>query len=217
MSDLPDPGSLHPVTLPDGTVHRQTVFLNRAIDHPNWDIGDFTYYSDFGEVADHASHLAPYLFEGCAERLIIGRFCQFAHGTRFITASANHPMDGFSTFPFSIFRPETMMDYRDLALLRGDTVIGNDVWTGYGATVLPGVTIGDGAIVGAKAVVGGDVPPYAVVAGNPARVVRMRFPAETIERLLRIRWWDWPVAAISRHRAAIEGADIDALEAAARD
>ena len=217
MPVFPDPNRTYPVTLPDGSELRTMVFLNRVIDHPNIEIGDFSYYSDFGEVSDHASHLAPYLFPGSAERLIIGRFCQFAHGTRFITASANHPMSGFSTFPFAVFDPETMADYDHLALLKGDTRIGNDVWICYEGTVMPGVTIGDGAIVAAKSVVTRDVPPFAIVAGNPAKPVRMRFAPEIVARLMEIRWWDWPTNAIARYRHAIEGADISKLEAAARE
>lgn len=211
---FPDPAETYPVTLPDGQAHRQTVHLNRVIDHPNFEIGDFTYYSDFEEVRDHASHIAPYLFPGSREKLVIGRFCQIAHGAKFITSSANHPMDGFSTYPFSIFHPETMGDYAHIGEIKGDTVIGHDVWIGYGATILPGARIGSGAIIGAKAVVGGEVPPYAIVTGNPGRVVRQRFSAEVIAQLLDIAWWDWPPEQIARHRAAIEGADISALAAA---
>lgn len=204
----------HPVVFPDGSTHTKTVFLNRVIDHPNIQIGDYTYYSDFDEVTEHAVHIAPYLFAGSRERLIIGKFCQIAHGSRFITASANHPMGGFSTYPFSIFNPDTMDAYGDLALQWGDTVIGNDVWIGYGATILPGVTIGNGAIIGAKSVVARDVGPYEIVGGNPARIIRPRFDAKTIGSLQRVCWWDWPIDHIQTHRGAIEGADIAALEAA---
>ncbi|MCB1340863.1 MAG: CatB-related O-acetyltransferase [Pseudooceanicola sp.] len=210
----PDPNARHPVILPDGTAHAGTVFLKAAIDHPNISVGEFSYYSDFDTFDDVAARIAPYLFPGCAERLVIGRYCQFAHGTRFITASANHPMAGFSTFPFAIFDPATMGDYAELAHQWGDTVIGNDVWCGKGATVLPGVTIGSGAIIGAGAVVARDVPAYAIVAGNPGRVVRMRFDDSIIARLLKLAWWDWPAERVWRHRSLIAGGDIDALEAA---
>jgi len=205
----------HPVTLPTGEVHQNTVHLNRVISHPRFQIGDYSYFSHFDEVTDYAAVLAPYLFETSAERLVIGKFCQFAHGTRFITASADHPMTGFSTYPFSIFDPQTMGDYADLALIRGDTVVGNDVWIGYGATILPGVTIGDGAVVGACAVVTRDVPAYHIVGGNPAHMIRPRFDPDTIARLRAVAWWDWPVEKIGQHRTVIEGADIQALEAVA--
>ena len=207
----------YPVTLGDGTQHRGTVYLNRVIDHPNFEIGDYTYCSQFDEVDDYAARLAPYLFSGSKEKLVIGKFCQIAHGVRFITASANHPMNGFSTYPFSIFDPTTMGDYADLALQWGDTVIGNDVWLGYGALVLPGVRIGDGAIIGAGSVVASDVPAYQIVGGNPARVIRARFDPDVVERLLSIRWWDWPISKIGACRDAIEGADPDRLTVFASD
>jgi virginiamycin A acetyltransferase len=93
-------------------------------------------------------------------------------------------------------------------------VIGNDVWIGREAVIMPGVRIGDGAIIGARAQVTRDVPPYAVVVGNPGRVAKMRFPPETVEALLAIRWWDWEPERIGRNVAAIQGADIDALRGA---
>lgn len=207
-----DASARHPITLPTGDVHEATVHLARAIDHPNIAIGDYTYYSDFDRVEDYAARIAPYIYPGSPERLVIGKFVQIAHGVRFITASANHPMRGYSTYPFAVFNPQTMGAYVDEVAEYGDTVVGNDVWLGYGATVLPGVTIGDGAIVGAKAVVSRDVPPYAIVAGNPARVVRRRFDDETVDRLLKLRWWDWPIEDIERNRAAIEAADPKLLE-----
>ena len=203
----------HPITLPTGDRHLPTVHLARAIDHPNIEVGDYTYYSDFEPLEDYAARIAPYIYPGSPERLVIGKFVQIAHGVTFITSSANHPMRGFSTYPFAIFNPVTMGAYVDEVAGHGDTVVGNDVWLGYGATVLPGVTIGDGAIIGAKAVVSRDVPPYAVVAGNPAEVRRMRFDAATVETLLAIRWWDWEIGRIERARRAIEGCDLAALQA----
>jgi virginiamycin A acetyltransferase len=208
-----DAAARHPITLPTGDRHLPTVHLARAIDHPNIEVGDYSYYSDFEPVEDYAARIAPYTYPGSPERLVIGKFVQIAHGVTFITSSANHPMRGFSTYPFAIFNPETMGAYVDEVAGHGDTVVGNDVWLGYGATVLPGVTIGDGAIIGAKAVVSRDVPPYAVVAGNPAEVRRMRFDAATVEALLAIRWWGWDIERIERARPAIEGCDLAAMRA----
>lgn len=211
---FPEPGTRHPQRLPDGSANPATVFLKGAIDHPRLVAGAYSYAHAHQPPDDWAAALAPYLFEFSPERLVIGKFCQIAHGVQFITASANHRHDGFSSFPFAIFdgfgpdRPSMPPPGRD-------TVIGNDVWLGTGAMVLPGTRIGDGVIVGAGAVVGGSVPPYSVVAGNPARVVRPRFDAPTVARLLRLRWWDWPIETILAHEAAICGGDIDALEAAA--
>ncbi|MCB1406680.1 MAG: CatB-related O-acetyltransferase [Rhodobacteraceae bacterium] len=209
---LPDPLTLHPIILPDGTAHPGTVLLRAAIDHPNIEVGDYAYASDFRVPDDYAASLAPYLYPGAPERLVIGRFAQIAQGVTFITASANHPLRGVSTYPFRIYDMSTTGPYRDEARTHGDTVIGPDVWLGFEARVLPGVTIGAGAIVAACAVVAHDVPPYAVVAGNPARVVKMRFDDATIARLLALAWWDWPIDRILAALPAIEDADLDALE-----
>lgn len=95
---------------------------------------------------------------------------------------------------------------------KGDIVVGNDVWIGYEAVILAGVTIGDGAIIGARAVVTRDVPPYTIVGGVPAKPIRRRFPDETVTRLLDIRWWDWPVEKIRRNLAVIQTGNIAALE-----
>lgn len=208
---LLDKDTVNPITLPNGQVVYGTVYLKNFIDHPRITVGDYSYASRFDTPEDWAAALAPYLFAISNEKLVIGRFCQFAHGTTFITSSANHPMGGFSTYPFKVFKPETMMGYVDLPFK--DTVVGNDVWTGHNATIMPGVTIGDGAIVATAAVVTKDVPAFSIVAGNPARVVKMRFADEVIAELLRIRWWDWDIARIEANLAAIEGSDIEALQA----
>lgn len=211
--DFPSPDTPYPVILPDGTRHEGTVFLKAAIDHPNINVGDYTYASAHVPPADWAFHLAPYLYPGCPETLTIGRFCQFADGVTFITASANHRYDGFSSFPFSVFLD---MDRRRPSMPQtfADTIIGHDVWIGQGAKVLPGAHIESGCIIGASAVVSGHIPPYSIVAGNPAKIVRRRFDAPTVARLLELAWWDWPIAAIVAHEAAICGADLAALEAA---
>jgi virginiamycin A acetyltransferase len=190
------------------------VHLNRVISHPNIEIGDHTYANDFDPPEDWAARLAPYLYPGAPERLRIGRFCQIAHGVRFITASANHPMDGISTYPFPVFHPNRMADFRSGFAGLPDTVIGNDAWIGHGALILPGAVLGNGVIVGAGAVVGGRIVDYAIVAGNPARVIRMRFSPETIAALNRIAWWDWPPERIEAHLPDLMGTDPAALERA---
>lgn len=200
----------HPICTPDGQVVPACVYLKNVISHPRITVGDYSYASNFTAPTDWAQTLAPYLFPISNEKLVIGRFCQFAHGTLFITSSANHPMGGFSTYPFRVFKPETMADYIDLPFR--DTVIGNDVWIGHGATVMPGVTIGDGVIVAAGAVVTKDVPPYCIVGGNPAAVIRQRFSDVVVADLLAIRWWDWDIDRIEANLAAIESVDIEALK-----
>lgn len=208
---LPDATCVHPIVLPDGTPHAGTVHLRAVIDHPRITAGAYSYASDFDPPPRDgwAARLAPYLFDFSAERLVIGRFCQIAQGVRFLTASANHAMDGLSTYPFAVFDPEAGTgDQPD----RRDTVIGHDVWLGYGALVCPGARIGSGAIVGAGAVVRGTVPDYSIVTGNPARPVRPRFEPARIAALLRLGWWDWPPEDIAAARPALDGGDIAALE-----
>jgi len=204
----------HPIILPDGNPHTGTVHLNQVIDHPNIAIGDYSYYSGLDKPADYASALAPYLYPGAPERLTIGKFCQIADGVRIITSSANHAMEGFSTYPFAVFNPELIGGYATSIGNQRDTVIGNDVWLGFESVVMPGVSIGNGAIIAARTVVTGDVPDYAVIGGNPGRVLKRRFPDDVVERLLGLAWWDWDVERIGRHVDAITGADIDALERA---
>ncbi len=130
-----DASLVHPITLPDGTVYRDTVYLKNVIDHPRMEIGEFSYYTHSGPVGDTALILAPYLGHGVLEKLIIGKFVQIARGSYFITSSANHPMNGFTTYPFRIFKPETF-GYKDLPVK--DTVVEHDVWIGQNAAIMPG-------------------------------------------------------------------------------
>ncbi len=211
---LPGAELAHPITLPNGSRHPGTVYLSAVIDHPRMQVGAYSYASDFDPPAQDgwAQRLAPYLFEFSQDRLQIGKFCQIAHGVRFIGSSANHAKDGLTTFPFAVFDPDTMIGYQPDTR---DTVVGHDVWLGYGALVLPGARIGNGVIVGAGAVVRGSVPDYTVVAGNPGRVMRLRFEPEQIARLNALAWWDWPPERIVAAREALEAGDIAALEALA--
>ncbi|MBV7396652.1 CatB-related O-acetyltransferase [Mameliella sediminis] len=208
-SILPAADLAHPITLPDGSTHLGTVYLKNVIDHPRVEVGDYTYASDFNPPEDWATHLAPYLFPFSQEKLTIGKYCQIAHGVRFVGSSANHAMDGVTTFPFAVFDPDTMLGYQPDSR---DMTIGHDVWLGYGALVLPGARIGNGVIVGAGAVVRGTIPDYAIVTGNPAQVVRMRFTDDEIERLNRLAWWDWPPETVARAREALLAGDVAALE-----
>ena len=207
-----DADAIHPITLPDGTIYSDTVYLRNVIDHPRMEIGDFSYYTHAGRPEDTARILAPYLGHGVRERLVIGKFVQIARGSYFITSSANHPMTGFTTYPFRIFKPETF-GYKDLPVK--DTIVGHDVWIGHDAAIMPGVRIGAGAIVAAASVVTRDVPPYAVAGGNPAAVIRMRYSAEIIGELLEIAWWDWPLEKIEANLPSLSNGDLAALRAAA--
>lgn len=207
-AQLPGAHLTHPITLPDGTPHHGTVYLKNVIDNPRMQIGDFTYASDFDPPEDWAGRLAPYLFPFSQEKLVIGKYCQIAHGVRFIGSSANHDSRGLTTFPFAVFDPDTMLGYQPDTR---DTVIGHDVWLGFGAIVTPGAQIGNGVIVGAGSVVRGHVPDYAVVAGNPAQVVRMRFTSQEIAQLNALAWWDWEPRKVARARPYLESGDVAAL------
>jgi virginiamycin A acetyltransferase len=198
----------HPITLPDGTLYRDTVYLKNVIDHPRMEIGEFSYYTHSGKPEETAQILAPYLGHSCRERLVIGKLVQIARGSYFITSSANHPMTGVTTYPFRIFKPETF-GYKDLPVK--DTVVGHDVWIGHDAAIMPGVSIGHGAIVAAASVVARNAPPYAVLGGNPAGLIRMRYDNETITQLLRLAWWDWPIEKIEANVPALETGDLAAL------
>jgi virginiamycin A acetyltransferase len=202
----------HPLTLPTGEIYTNTVWLANVIDHPNIAVGDYTYYNDFEPVTDYAARIAPNLHPGAPEQLTIGRFCQFAHGTRFITSSADHPKRWFTTYPFAVFNHEVMDLFAPEFSKGRDTAIGNDVWIGTEAMILPGVTLGDGVIVGARAVVSRDVPAWSVVAGNPARVVRRRFPDAVCALLDRLAWWDLPLDEIREILPVLASEDTAALE-----
>lgn len=206
---LPDAGTAHPITLPDGSKHDGTVLLAAVINHPNFFVGNYTYASDFTAHADWASHLAPYLFPASQEQLHIGRFCQIAKDVKFITSSANHAMSGLSCYPFPVLGHTVPDGYQPD---KRNTTVGHDVWIGYGAIVLPGAQIGHGAIIGAGAVVRSNIPPYAIVIGNPGTVVKHRFDAGAIAELLEIAWWDWPKDKIERAVPAIMAGDINALK-----
>lgn len=155
--------------------------------------------------------LAPYTYAGAPERLVIGCFCQIADRVRIITDSANHPMAGFSTYPFAIFDSSRLVEYADQLVGLCDTVIGHDVLIGDGATILPGAWIGSGVIIGAGAMVGGDIPDYAIVAGNPGRIIRMRFDEATIAGSMILEWWLWPLDRIKHAASALAHADMTAL------
>ena len=213
MPQGPDPRMIHPV--PE---HQRIVFLKPLIDSPRIEIGEYTYYDDPDAALDFERRNILHHYEFLGDKLIVGRFCAFATGVRFVMSGANHAMTGLSTYPFNIFRFgwEEAFDMETIrAGLKGDTVVGNDVWIGSGATIMPGVRIGDGAIVAAESVVTRDVAPYAIVGGNPAEDRRLRFAPEIVERLLAVAWWNWPIERISANLTAIRGGEIDALEKAA--
>ncbi len=209
---LPDPTVIHPMP-----GQARCGFLRNLVTRPTIEIGDFTYYDDPLGPERFEEECVLYHFDFIGDRLVIGKFCAIAANTRFIMNGANHDMRGFSTYPFGIFGRNwhDAWDQESIkAGFRGDTIVGNDVWFGMEATVMPGVKIGDGAIIAAKSVIARDVPPYAVVAGNPGRIIRTRFDEPTVSKLLAIAWWDWPVDKVARNVDAIASADISRLERA---
>ena len=198
----------------------ETVYLKSVITNPNIIVGDFTIYNDFvRDPRDFEKNNVLYHYPINHDRLLIGKFCSIACGAKFLMRSANHSLASLSTYPFPIFYEEWGLDVRDITAAwtpKGDIVIGNDVWIGYEAVVMAGVTIGDGAIIGARAVVTRDVPPYTIVGGVPAKEIRKRFPDETIGKFLKLRWWDWPEEKIQRYIGEIQAGRIALADGCAK-
>ncbi|MFR7984830.1 MAG: CatB-related O-acetyltransferase [Clostridia bacterium] len=194
---------------------RETVYLKHVITNPNIIVGDFTMYNDFvRDPRDFEKNNVLYHFPINRDRLIMGKFCSIACGAKFLFTSANHTQKSLSTYPFPIFFYEWDLDVEDITSAwdrKGDIIIGNDVWIGYEAVIMSGVTIGDGAIIGARSVVTKDIPPYTIVGGVPARQIRRRFSEETIAALLELKWWNWPREKIARKIEAIKNGDMKAL------
>ena len=186
---------------------RETVYLKNVVTDPGIQVGEFTMYNDFvHDPREFEKKNVLYHYPVNKEKLVIGKFCSIACRAKFLFNSANHTLSSLSTYPFPIFFDEWGLEKSDVAAAwdrKGDIVIGNDVWIGYEAVILAGDTIGDGAVIGARAVVTKDVPPYAIVGGVPARVIRSRFPEETVKALLRLKWWDWPAERIQEKLAEI--------------
>ncbi len=185
---IPDPNVIHPISGYD-----KEIYVKPTVKNQNIIVGDFTYIAD----SNFESHVTHH-YEWNGDKLIIGKFCQIAAGVEFIMNGANHQMNAVSTFPFYTLEgwdmdPPTLSDLP----LKGDTVIGNDVWIGQNAVILPGVHIGDGVIIGANSVVGSDVEPYTILVGNPAKVLRKRFDDELIRLLVEFKWWDKSIDEIN--------------------
>ena len=198
------------------TGDKEIVYLKDVVTGPNIEIGEYTIYNDFvRDPRDFEKNNVLYHYPVNGDRLKIGKFCSIACGAKFLFTSGNHSMQSLSTYTFPIFYEEWGLDAKDIRSAwdnTGDITIGNDVWIGYEAVILSGVTIGDGAIVGARAVVTKDVPPYTIVAGVPARPIRKRFDEETIAKLQALRWWDWDEERLKRCIPAIQSGDMAALE-----
>ncbi len=202
-----DPNAKHPMK-----GFPQICFIQNTVSNPNIVIGDYTYYDD-PDDSENFERNVLYHFPFIGDQLIIGKFCALARGIKFIMNGANHKMDGFSTYPFQIFAngwEKVTPQPQDLPY-KGNTVIGNDVWIGYEAIIMPGIQVADGAIIAAKSVVTSNIAPYTIVGGNPAKPIRQRFDAAVIEALLAVAWWNWEIDKITRNLEKIVAADIEAL------
>lgn len=195
---------------------KQTVYLQNAITDPSISVGEYTMYHDFvNDPKDFQKNNVLYHYPINNERLIIGKFCSIARGAKFIFTSANHTLKSLSTYPFPLFFEEWNLDKANVTDSwdnKGDIIIGNDVWIGYEAVIMSGVTIGDGAIIGARAVVAKDVPPYTIVGGIPAKPIRKSFSDEVVSSLLEIKWWEWSDERIRENISAIQSGNIRALK-----
>lgn len=192
------------------------VYLKDVVKNPNIEIGEYTIYNDFvRDPKDFEKNNVLYHYPINGDKLKIGKFCSIACGAKFLFTSGNHSLKSLSTYTFPIFFEEWGLDAKDICGAwdnKGDTIIGNDVWIGYEAVIMSGVKIGDGAIVGTRAVVTKDVPPYTIVGGVPAKIIRRRFDDQTIGRLEKIGWWNWDEEKIKRAIPAIRSGDVAALE-----
>ena len=197
------------------TGDKQTVYLKNVITDPAITVGDYTMYNDFvNDPVGFEKNNVLYHYPINRDRLIIGKFCSIACGAKFLFNSANHTLSSLSTYPFPLFFEEWGLEKRNVAESwdnKGDIVLGNDVWIGYEAVIMAGVTIGDGAIIGARAVVTKDVPPYTVAGGIPAKPIKKRYPEETIAALSELKWWDWPEERISQNQHAIQAGKLNEL------
>lgn len=204
---MPDNRKIYP-----RTEDTETVYLKNVITDLNIEVGDYTIYNDFvNDPRDFEKNNVLYHYPINGDKLIIGKFCSVACGAKFLFNSANHTQTSLSTYTFPLFFEEWDLDLKNVTKAwdnKGNIIIGNDVWIGYDAIILSGVTIGDGAIIGARAVVTKDVPPYTIVGGVPAKTIRKRFDEKTIKSLLSLKWWDWPEERIAANIQRIQKGQI---------
>ncbi|MFY0713011.1 CatB-related O-acetyltransferase [Seonamhaeicola sp. NFXS20] len=192
--------------------YNRLCFLKNIIKNPNILVGDYTYYDDFEDVNNFEKNV-KYHFDFIGDKLVIGKFCMIASGVQFIMNGGNHLTESISAFPFAVFGG----DWQDAMCgksypSKGNTIIGNDVWIGHDATIMPGVKIGDGAIIASKSVVTKNVEPYAIVGGNPAKLIRKRFEEDKIQELLRLQWWNWSIEKITANIQQLTGENVSDLK-----
>lgn len=203
----PNKGDIYPLKN-----YERLCFLKNIIKNPNIVVGDYTYYDDFEDIANFEKNV-KYLFDFNNDQLIIGNFCMIASDVKFIMNGANHLTDTISSYPFSIFGNgwQEAMKGKEFPN-KGNIVVGNDVWIGYNATIMAGVTIGDGAIIAANATVVKNVEPYTIVGGNPAKIIRKRFSEKHIKLLLEIQWWNWSIEKITENVQLLTSTTVEDLK-----
>ncbi len=203
----PDPNAVFP-----NPAIPSICFIKNVIKRPNITVGDYTYYDD-NDGAERFEERITHHYDFIGDRLIIGKFCALGKGIEFIMNGANHRMNSVTTYPFNImaggWEKSTPM-LSDLPI-KGDTIIGNDVWFGQNVTVMPGVKVGDGAIIAANTLLAKDIPAYHIAGGNPAKIIRKRFGDDMIEYLLDLKWWDWPAAKIFANLEALCSGDLEKI------
>lgn len=208
----PNPNAVHPnENLPS------ICYIKNVITRANIQVGEYTYYDDADTRGEDFEAHVTHHYEFIGDKLIIGKFCAIAKGVEFVMNGANHRMSSISTYPFNIFAhgwEKCTPKLEDLPL-KGNTIVGNDVWIGQNVTILPGVHIGDGAVIGANSIVASDIPPYTIAAGNPCRVIRPRFKAELIDYLLRLQWWNWSAEKIFENLDTLCSGDLEKIRSIA--
>ncbi|MCB9207509.1 MAG: CatB-related O-acetyltransferase [Ignavibacteriales bacterium] len=204
--NIPDKNQTFP--LPN---YKRLCFLKNIIKNPNIVVGDYTYYDDFEDVNNFEKNV-KYHFDFIGDKLIIGKFCMIASDVKFIMNGANHLSKSISSYPFAIFGKDwsNAMEGKNYPI-KGDTIIGNDVWIGYRTSIMPGIHIGDGAIIAANSVVTKNVDPYSIIGGNPATEIRKRFNDKQIKQLLELKWWNWDIEKITDNLEILTSCDLNKL------
>lgn len=202
--------------------YRESIIIKDHIKARHIIVGEYSYYSGYYHGGTSFEDCVMYLDAADnhtdaneIDQLIIGKFCSIATGVKFMMGGTQgHNYEWIANYPLDFldddFDADTSVEPKGYKL-KGDTVIGNDVWIGAEAMIMPGVQIKDGAIIGARSLVTKNVEAYEIWGGNPARLIKKRFNDDEIEKLLKIKWWDWELENLKEHLTLIRSSDVDAL------